>query len=69
MVGENYSSPVKYWMPFVGNVGFHSASWRNSFGGSIYINSGSHGCVNLPESAAQKLYSLVETGDPVVTYY
>ena len=69
LVGENYSSPVKYCMPFVGNVGFHSASWRNSFGGSIYINSGSHGCVNLPESAAQKLYSLVETGDPVVTYY
>ncbi len=69
LVGENYSSPVKYWMPFVGNVGFHSASWRNSFGGSIYINNGSHGCVNLSEASAKQLYSLVEKGDPVVTYY
>ena len=56
-------------MPFVGNVGFHSASWRNSFGGSIYINNGSHGCVNLSEASAKQLYSLVEKGDPVVTYY
>ena len=69
LVGENYSSPVKYWMPFVGNVGFHSASWRNSFGGRIYINNGSHGCVKLSAASSKQLYRLVETGDPVVTYY
>ena len=67
--GSKYSVDVKYWMPFVGNVGFHSASWRNSFGGSIYINNGSHGCVNLSEASAKQLYSLVEKGGPVVTYY
>lgn len=69
LVGENYTSPVKYWMPFIGNVGFHSASWRDSFGGNIYINNGSHGCVNLSEASAKQLYSLVEKGDPVVAYY
>ena len=46
--GENYSSPVSYWMPFNGNIGLHDASWRSSFGGNIYKYSGSHGCVNLP---------------------
>lgn len=67
--GQGYSSPVKYWMPFVGNVGFHSASWRSSFGGSEYISNGSHGCVNLPESSAAILYKYAKPGDPVVTYY
>lgn len=69
LVGQGYSSPVKYWMPFIGNVGFHSASWRSSFGGSEYISNGSHGCVNLPSSSAATLYSLVEKNDPVVVYY
>lgn len=67
--GQGYSSPVQYWMPFNGNVGFHSAPWRSSFGGSEYISGGSHGCVNLPVSSAAALYKLVSKGDPVVTYY
>lgn len=67
--GQGYSSDVKYWMPFIGNVGFHSAPWRGSFGGSEYISNGSHGCVNLPTYAAATLYKLVSQGDPVVAYY
>ena len=67
--GQGYSSDVKYWMPFIGNVGFHSAPWRGSYGGSEYISNGSHGCVNLPTYAAATLYKLVSQGDPVVTYY
>ena len=67
--GQGYSSDVKYWMPFIGNVGFHSAPWRGSFGGSEYVSNGSHGCVNLPTSSAATLYKLVSQGDPVVTYY
>ena len=47
---------VKYWMPFEGNYGLHDASWRSEFGGTIYKNDGSHGCVNLPESAAKKIF-------------
>ncbi len=33
--GQGYASPVKFWMPFNGGIGFHDASWRNTFGGTI----------------------------------
>lgn len=63
-----YESPVSYWMPFNGGIGFHDANWRGSFGGEIYKSSGSHGCVNLPPSAAPGLYDLVYKGMPVICY-
>lgn len=66
--GENYASDVSYWMPYCNNVGMHDASWRSSFGGNIYKTSGSHGCINLPESAARKIYENIEQGDPVLVY-
>lgn len=66
--GENYETPVKYWMPFNGNVGMHDASWRGSFGEEIYVRNGSHGCVNLPPAAAKQIYDLVEQGEAVVVY-
>ena len=66
--GENYASPVDFWMPFCNNVGMHDASWRSSFGGGIYKTSGSHGCINLPRSAAQKIFENIEEGDPVLVY-
>ena len=69
LVGEDYESEVSYFMPFAYNVGIHDASWRSSFGGSIYKTSGSHGCINVPESIAEQLYSLIEVGTPVVAYY
>lgn len=69
LVGENYSSDVKYFMPFAYNIGIHDASWRSTFGGDIYKNSGSHGCINIPPAIAEKLFSKVETGTPVVAYY
>ncbi len=68
LVGENYSSPVKFWMPFNGNIGLHDASWRSSFGGNIYLTGGSHGCVNLPSSAASKIFENVHKGEAVVVY-
>lgn len=68
LVGENYSSDVEYWMPFWYNVGLHDASWRSSFGGKIYKTSGSHGCVNLPPSAAKTIFENIEKGTPVVCY-
>jgi hypothetical protein len=68
LVGENYSSPVKYWMPFDGNRGLHDASWRDNFGGNIYKRDGSHGCVNLPTESAEILFKYVDTGFPVVIY-
>ncbi|SET14991.1 L,D-transpeptidase family protein [[Clostridium] polysaccharolyticum] len=68
LVGENYSSDVTYWMPFYYNIGLHDAPWRNSFGGSIYKRSGSHGCVNLPPDVAEKVFATVEKGTPIVCY-
>ena len=67
--GPGYSSPVTYWMAFNGGYGLHDANWRSEFGGDIYLNNGSHGCVNLPTDTAQKLYETVSYGFPVVTYY
>lgn len=67
--GEDYESSVKYFMPFAYNVGIHDASWRSKFGGSEYLTSGSHGCINMKESTVSKLYSLVTTGTPVIAYY
>jgi hypothetical protein len=67
--GEDYETPVNYWMPFNGNVGMHDATWRAAFGGDIYLNGGSHGCVNLPLEAAKSIYSYISTGFPVICYY
>ncbi len=69
LVGETYETPVSYWMPFNRNIGMHDATWRSSFGGNIYKTNGSHGCINLPYSVAQELYSHVEKGTPVICYY
>ena len=66
--GEDYESPVTFWMPFNGGVGFHDATWRGSFGGQIYIYGGSHGCVNMPYAKAQELYGVIEEGMPVIVY-
>ena len=70
LVGENYASNVKYFMPFAYNVGIHDASWRHGkFGEEIYKTNGSHGCINVPEDIAEKLFETVETGTPVIAYY
>ena len=67
--GPGYESFVYYWMPYNGGIGLHDATWRGKFGGTIYKYSGSHGCVNLPLSAAKEIYSKVEKNFPVVTYW
>ena len=64
-----YETPVKYWMPFNGGIGFHDATWQSSFGGSRYLTNGSHGCVNLPYDVAGQLYNLISAGTPVVCHY
>lgn len=65
----DYESPVDYWMPFNGGIGFHDADWRWYFGGSIYLYSGSHGCINLPVSFAGKFYENLEAGCPIICFY
>ena len=68
--GEDYETPVDYWMPFYGGVGIHDAdSWRgNSYGGTIYQYSGSHGCINTPTANAAVIYQNIEIGTPIVCY-
>lgn len=66
--GTPYASPVDFWMPFDGGIGLHDASWRGSFGGTIYMGNGSHGCVNLPRSAAQTIYENIDYTMPIIVY-
>ena len=66
--GDNYATPVNYWMPFAGNVGMHDATWRSTFGGTIYKRNGSHGCVNLPLSVAKTIFENVNANYPVLVY-
>ena len=66
--GNGYSSKVTYWMPFNGNIGLHDASWRSSFGGSIYKNNGTHGCVNMPKYLAKTIYENIDANTPVICY-
>ena len=64
----SYTSFVNFWMPFYKGYGLHDASWRGSFGGTIYYSSGSHGCINLPYNAAATLYDHTEVGTPVIVF-
>ncbi len=67
--GPGYASPVKYWMPVNGGIGIHDASWRDEYGGDIYIRNGSHGCINTPLEIVEQMYEVMEIGTPCVMYY
>ncbi len=68
LVGEGYNSPVDYWMPFNQGVGIHDLQNRGWYGGTIYMGSGSHGCVNTPLAAVKLIYDQIEEGVPVIVY-
>ena len=68
LVGANYRSFVKYWINFAHHIGVHDASWRDEYGGDIYLHSGSHGCVNTPEEKVAELYDMIKLGTPVIVY-
>ena len=69
LVGEDYKTPVDYWMPFCGGVGIHDAdSWRTAYGGDIYQWGGSHGCINTPTANAAIIYENIEIGTPIICY-
>lgn len=70
---RTYWSPVKYWMPFNGGIGFHDAPWKEIngveyFGGTYYLTAGSHGCVNLPTWAAEIMYQNITKDMPIIVY-
>ena len=66
--GPGYRSFVNYWMPFNGGIGLHDGTWRDAFGGAEYLYNGSHGCVNLPLSAAATVFANVHEGTAVIVY-
>lgn len=66
--GEDYKTPVDFWMPFYGGVGIHDAKWRSSFGGTLYQTGGSHGCINTPWQNAKTIFENIDAGTPIVCY-
>lgn len=69
MNGETWDSWVDFWFSVTySEIGIHDASWRNAFGGDIYINNGSHGCINVPRPVMESLYYNAGVGTIVVIY-
>lgn len=66
--GQDYSSPVGFWMPFNGGIGIHDATWRTEFGKEIYLTKGSHGCVNAPYSLAESIFNNIDSGTAVICH-
>ena len=68
---KKYQVFTYYWMPIDLNtgVGLHDATWRSTFGGSYYLGSGSHGCVNMPLSTAKVIFNNFADGTPVIVHY
>lgn len=66
-----YDVDVTFWLPFNDQVGIHDASWRSakSYKPDTYLRNGSHGCINTPYDAAEKIFNVMEIGYPVVVYY
>ena len=54
--GPTWNDHVDYWMPFDGDIGIHDSDWRDEYGGDIYKENGSHGCVNTPIDAMRIVY-------------
>ena len=65
----SYESPVAFWMPFNGDIGFHDASWQTRFGGDWYLTHGSHGCINMKYDDAAKLYDLINETTPIICHF
>ncbi|MDT2986757.1 L,D-transpeptidase family protein [Enterococcus casseliflavus] len=67
LTGEDYASPVDYWMPIDWTgVGIHDSDWQTEYGGDLWKTRGSHGCINTPPGVMKELYSKAEVGTPVI---
>lgn len=72
LVGDDYETPVKYWIRIMWTgTGYHAlnrSDW-DKWTPELYKTKGSHGCLNLQEADAQKLYELIKINDPVFIHY
>lgn len=69
--GSTYVTENVPWVSyFYSGYALHGAYWRSEFGWAGYYSyGGSHGCVNLPVSAAKWIYDWGEIGTVVVSHY
>ena len=68
LVGPTWYDHVDYWVPFDGQIGLHDSSWRDEYGGDIYLTDGSHGCINTPLEAMATIYDHLTVGTIVIVY-
>ena len=70
LVGVGYRDWVYYFMPFNGGIGLHDSTWREAdeYGGDVYLESGSHGCINMPLELVKTVDEYIDVGDYVILY-
>lgn len=70
LVGVGYRDWVHYFMPFNGGIGLHDSTWREAdeYGGDVYLESGSHGCINMPLELVKTVDEYIDVGDYVILY-
>ena len=69
IIGVDFTSFVNFWMPYYKNYGLNDSTWREEYGGDIYLTQGSHGQINLPVDKAESLFEKIEIGIPIVVFY
>ncbi len=65
----NYYDPLDvHWAMLFADGGYfiHDAWWQQNWGPGANLKTGSHGCVNVPESAMGGLYGWARVGDDVI---
>ncbi len=68
LTGADYSTPVKNWVRITWTgTGFHPATWQpwSRWSKTLYLTRGSHGCINLSVSDAQKIYNMTKYREAV----
>ena len=70
LVGVGYRDWVHYFMSFNGGIGLHDSTWREAdeYGGDVYLESGSHGCINMPLELVETVDEYIDVGDYVILY-
>lgn len=70
LVGVGYRDWVHCFMSFNGGIGLHDSTWREAdeYGGDVYLESGSHGCINMPLELVETVDEYINVGDYVILY-
>ena len=66
--GPTWDDHVDFWMPFDDQIGLHDSFWRDDYGADIYMEDGSHGCINTPHAAMETIFNAFNGGDVVIVY-